>query len=233
MGFQDLSYAQQMRDIIRNLAAAEINRLRPASRLGTVTAIDSVNKKASVLFPGDTESVQISMYSIRPTVAGAAGVGDVVRVAGSAGRRYVADVVSGIASFVGGTITLSALKTTGTSANLVVDTITGEVFRSTSSQRYKKNIQPFDVEDHHIMQLNPVAYQDIDSDLKYLGLIAESIDEIDDPILDLLIERNKDGEPDSLNYDRLAVVLLPVIKRLLGRVADLENELSRRDTGGA
>ena len=58
---------------------------------------------------------------------------------------------------------------------------------------------------------------------RILGLIAEEVAEI--PVLgDLLVNRNEQGQPDSVNYDRVAVALIPLIKELHNRVTVLEGK---------
>lgn len=95
MGFGALAYAQQFRDICREIARKEIENLRPKPMLATVTSIDFPAGKCMVQFPGESTSVPIRLFTIAPAVAGT-----VVRVEGDAGMRYVADVVSGQATLL-------------------------------------------------------------------------------------------------------------------------------------
>lgn len=219
-GFGDLPYAQQLRDVIRELAAGEIRRLRPGAQYATVDTIDAANGKVNVIFPGDTDSVPVSMYSIRPTTGGGVNAGDVVRVEGIT-RKYVTEVVSGIRSFVTGRLTVSAIQTTASAANMFIDTTTGVVYRSTSSRKYKKDVENIGIPD--IRKLRSVTFRSKMDNEKYIGLIAEEIAELDDTILRQLVVYDADGNPDAVQYDRLAVLLLPVLQQLLDRVAVLES----------
>ena len=88
MALGDYRIALEMREIIRNLVTAEIERQRPSQQMATVTAIDRTNRACSVTFPGDITSVSVAMGSVQPSV-----VGQVVRVEGTPGDRYISDVM--------------------------------------------------------------------------------------------------------------------------------------------
>lgn len=224
MGWQELAFAQQLRDVVRELATQEVRRLRPGDQLATVSTIDTVNGVANVIYPGDTVAVPVAMHTIQPTAGGGVGVGDVVLVTGDSTRRRIQEVVKGSPLLKAGRVTLTALQTTASAANMFVDSATGIVYRSTSSLRYKKNVEPADVSEDAVMMLRAVTYQpkDAEDERTYLGLIAEEIAGIDDPTLDMLLELDDMGEPDAVAYDRLGVVLLPVVQHLVRRVRDLE-----------
>ena len=90
MGMDKLAYAQQFRDVIRELAIREVNRLRPNPALATVVSVDAPGGKCIVKFAGEDSEVPVKMYTVQPAAAGC-----VVRVEGEAGLRYVAEVLSG------------------------------------------------------------------------------------------------------------------------------------------
>ena len=225
--WQGLAFAQQFRDIVAELVAREVQRLRPPEALATVDTIDSVNGVANVIFPGDTNAVPVKLYSMRPITGGGVGVGDVVRVRGPAARRYVADVVSGGLFINAGRMALTMLETTASAANMYVDATTGVVYRSTSSLRYKQNVKTTGISDRIFMKLRPVTYQQRDSKTgqEFLGMIAEEIAELNDPVLNKLVVNDLSGKPDAINYDRIAVILIPVIQRLIARVGELESRI--------
>lgn len=227
MGFQALDYAQQMRDVIREFVGKEINRLRPDAALATVASINSATNTCTVLFPGDTVAVPVKMYTVQPRTSGAPGVGDVVRVAGNSGSRYVADVVAGSPFIKSGVIALTALQTTGSSANMFVDSVTGLVSRVTSSKRYKKNIKKASLSNETFSKLRAVTYNPKESEGKFLGVIAEELADLHDPVIDLLVAQDETGEPDAVHYDRIAVVLIPVIQQLIKRVDQLEKQMNK------
>ena len=90
MSMGALAYAQQMRDIIRELVANEVAKIRPTDSVGTVTAIDAANNKCSVRFEDAGDALSIRMFTVQP-----AAVGAVVRVSGPPGLRYVTEVIVG------------------------------------------------------------------------------------------------------------------------------------------
>lgn len=220
-----ISYAQEMRDVIKNFITKEIVRLRPTAAFGRVTAIASDRKSCSVVFPGDTDPVPVRMYSTQPATAGAPGVGDVVRVEGISGDRYVTEVVAGLPFIQARQASFLGIPTSGGSANAVIDAVTGLLTRSTSSRRYKKNIMNHQADVEKFMKLHAVTFESNDStdSNRYLGLIAEEVAEIGDSQLDLLVVRDADGNPEAINYDRVPIILLPVVQKLVDAVDELQD----------
>lgn len=87
-GFGDYRTALEVRDIIQTMVNAEVEKIRPRHQMGTVTSIDRVTRRCGVQFPGEVLSTQVAMGSIQPSA-----VGQVVRVEGVQGDRYIADVM--------------------------------------------------------------------------------------------------------------------------------------------
>ena len=53
------------------------------------------------------------------------------------------------------------------------------------------------------------------------GLIAEDLAQI--PVFkDLIVNYNEQGQPDSVNYDRIAIALIPLLQSHENRLAKLE-----------
>lgn len=86
--FSDYRIALQMRDVIQAMVREEVEKQRPRYQMGVVTSIDRVTRKCGVQFPGEAGSVSVNMGSIQPN-----NTGQVVRVEGLAGDRYIADVI--------------------------------------------------------------------------------------------------------------------------------------------
>ena len=95
------------------------------------------------------------------------------------------------------------------------------IVRNTSSKKYKENINNISFNTNNILQLQPVSYKYKDQTIigkngeetillgeNDIGLIAEEVYKL----VPELVNLNSDGEPESLKYDRLGVVMLPVIK---------------------
>lgn len=99
----------------------------------------------------------------------------------------------------------------------------GLIGYAASTERYKKNIRAFEVTDEQIALLTVVSYQyrvplAVDGHTE-VGLIAERLV---DAGLEWAVFFNDKGTPEGINYEMIGVALLPVVQRLLTRVAALE-----------
>lgn len=129
------------------------------------------------------------------------------------------------------------LKTTSAGANVYVAD-DGALIRSTSAAKYKQDIQPAsDYADYgdKLINLTPKIWLD-KAEVKrykedsaknkkpdyYYGLIA---DELDQAGLKKLVTYGKDGQVEGIQYDRLAVALLPIIKKLKEEVQELKERI--------
>jgi len=76
-----------------------------------------------------------------------------------------------------------------------------------------------------IKSLNPVTwiYNGDLKEIRHIGYIAEEVNEIDS--LKYIVVLDKDNNPLGLKYDLLSVYSIEVLKILLDRVQDLENEI--------
>lgn len=116
--------------------------------------------------------------------------------------------------------------TTASTANTFINSTSGLIARSTSSRRYKTDIESVFYPDESIKLLRPVKYHGI-KDMErgdntwYTGLIAEEVAEIAG--LELLVQYDEEGRPDSVNYAGLSVVLAQVVARILNRLDALES----------
>lgn len=120
---------------------------------------------------------------------------------------------------------------TGTNAVWLYDSAMGayELSLSSSSRKYKKNIEPLDTNTATIIDaLNPITYEDkaSDSGTKYYGFIAEDVEKV----CPMLVQHNKNGEPESLMYDRITVLLADDNKKLRKRIDELETRLAKMET---
>ena len=229
MAMGDFPYAQAFRDVIREFIDKELNNLRPTSSFATVDTINTVAGTCNVIFPGDVISVPVKMYAIQPSVGGGIGVGDVVQIEGESGKRYVTRVVNGRPMIAAGKVAISAIETTGASSNMYIDPATGLVSRSTSSLRYKKLIQDITPLDTAILGMRVITYESITEgdNNRYLGLVAEELAGSNNEFLRYLVAYDKDGNPDSVNYDRVSMIVIPAVQRILGRMTDFAVRLGR------
>ena len=133
----------------------------------------------------------------------------------------------------GGHLINSGYATTTNAANVYMNSGSGLIALVTSSQRYKVEILPETIPLDSVMSLIPKSWIDkgeyeanenSSNGLKrVLGVIAEDVAQI--PVLkDLLVNYNEQGQPDSINYDRIAVTLIPLLQDLQNRVTKLEGK---------
>jgi hypothetical protein len=110
-----------------------------------------------------------------------------------------------------------------------------------SDRRVKTNIQDIDISDDMFMKLQPKRYNKNGYKKSELGLIAQDIYSIGLlDILDLIpndkMKKSCEDDPEDgyqwgMQYDKLGVITIPVIQRLINRVDILEEEkwnLSKR-----
>jgi len=85
---EDYRFALEFKETLARLVKEEVERTRPRYRMATVVSFDRVTRKCVVNFPGDISNEVVNMGSIQPNTAG-----QVVRVAGLSGDRYIDDVL--------------------------------------------------------------------------------------------------------------------------------------------
>ncbi|MCE2910222.1 MAG: tail fiber domain-containing protein [Burkholderiaceae bacterium] len=138
----------------------------------------------------------------------------------------------------GGSVFFPSIGTTASAANAFLNSGSSpanQLLRSTSSLRYKTDVRdlPASYLDA-VMELRPVVYKSNaeadDQSIDWVGLIAEEVAEVA-PRLVHYTTLEEDGPlvPDGVQYDRVAVLLLAVVKQqaaaieaLTARVAALE-----------
>jgi hypothetical protein len=117
-------------------------------------------------------------------------------------------------------------NTTGSAANVFVSN-TGLLQRSTSSLKYKTDVQNASHGLAEVMQLRPVTYKGkTDGDKIFGGLIAEEVDAVG---LTEFVQYADDGNPDALAYGNMVSLLIKAVQEqqalitaLTARVAALE-----------
>jgi hypothetical protein len=143
----------------------------------------------------------------------------------------------------GGVVSFPAVATTAAAANAVLDSGAGNtLLRSTSSRRYKREIRPLDPgEADRVLALCPVRYRSAAAqdrpEWSWYGLVAEDVAAVDPRLVHWVDESDADGgrrlRPDAVQYDRLSVLLIDVVRRqraaiagLTARIEALEGRLS-------
>ena len=85
----DFNSAARLREIIRAIVLDVLGEIYPSPRYGTVKAVNTVDRKATIEYPEDAvNTVDLSYGAAVPSV------NDVVRVAGRKAARYIDDVLS-------------------------------------------------------------------------------------------------------------------------------------------
>ena len=130
------------------------------------------------------------------------------------------------------------------SANVYVSG-SGNLYRSTSSIKYKKDVEDAAPEFYKkVLDLRPVFYRakdtgDADLGWGYWGFIAEEVAEIDPRLVHWSVpdaedewadktpeERKAAAEPSGMQYDRVAVLLQAVVKEHEGKINTLLEEIN-------
>jgi hypothetical protein len=114
--------------------------------------------------------------------------------------------------------------TTGNGANTWLNPASGDIYRSTSSLKYKKNVQDYNKGLAEVLQLRPVSYEgkhEVDEGKTFAGLIAEEVHELG---LTEFVQYAEDGSPDALAYQNMVSLLVKAIQELSAKVSALENK---------
>lgn len=118
--------------------------------------------------------------------------------------------------------------TTASAANCFIDSSSQKISRSTSSRRYKDDIQDARIDLDAVRNLRAVKFRDRSEKLRvgndskwHVGFIAEEVDELG--LSEFVQYRDDDGTPDSVQYDRIVVGLLGIVRELEDRVSELES----------
>jgi hypothetical protein len=110
-------------------------------------------------------------------------------------------------------------QTTASAANVHVAT-DGNLFRSTSSIKYKNDVQNAIHGLDKVMELRPVTYKGInDGDTIFGGLIAEEVHEAG---LTEFVQYSEDGSPDALAYGQMVSLAFKAIQEQQAIITDLK-----------
>lgn len=83
----DYDYAARFLAAVQKMIADVIDSKRPEYKYATVTALGTGNKTAQIKYPGDADSVTVRIETSTTPV-----VGDVVRIEGRSGDKYLAGI---------------------------------------------------------------------------------------------------------------------------------------------
>lgn len=133
----------------------------------------------------------------------------------------------------------AAYNQTASSGSWLMVAEDGALIRSTSASKYKTDIKRSYVFDYgdRLLDLPTATWMDkadmkryADGDSKEkptrnFGMIAE---DLADAGLEMLVQRNNEGGLEGIQYDRIGVALIPVVKRLKDKVKQLEDKLNEQ-----
>jgi hypothetical protein len=115
--------------------------------------------------------------------------------------------------------------TTGNAANMFIASSGGQVLRSTSSIKYKKNVQDATHGLAEVLQLRPVTYEgksETDVGKTFGGLIAEEVHAIG---LTEFVQYAEDGSPDALAYGNMISLLTKAMQEQQAIIESLKARL--------
>lgn len=120
-------------------------------------------------------------------------------------------------------------NTTGSAANVFIGA-SGDLYRSTSSIKYKTDVTDYDKGLNAVMAMRPVYYKDnrtdankLPGDQRFAGLIAE---EIHAAGLQEFVQYNAQNEPDALSYGNMAALFTKAIQELKAELDAVKAELA-------
>jgi hypothetical protein len=96
---------------------------------------------------------------------------------------------------------------------------TGQLFKSTSSLRYKDDVQDWDP-GMAALNLRPRSWTDkaqiegAEPGQRYYGYIAEEVERV----LPELVVYDEEGRPDALSYDRFQAAMIPILRDIVSRL---------------
>ncbi|WP_273708753.1 gp58-like family protein [Leuconostoc mesenteroides] len=119
-------------------------------------------------------------------------------------------------------------KTSSASSNVVV-AADGALVRSSSARKYKLDIKNnIPIADSLKLIDVPLStwvdkheHEENGSNERYFGMIAE---DLRDAGLEYLVQYGEDNEVEGINYDRVTLLLIPLVKELKERIEELESE---------
>lgn len=138
---------------------------------------------------------------------------------------------NGIINFSWAEMRFFDMPTTGSAANVrISQTGNPTMSVSTSAKRFKQDIEDFNPPIDNILNIQPKTWRDKSAVAKdpntterHFGAIAEDLVALG---LDFLIDFDDNGEPWAIQYERVAIALIPAIKSHRARVKTLEDKVA-------
>lgn len=212
----------------------------------TATKLQTARKIAGVAFDGSADitltAANLNAYTKTEVANLLSSYASRSSLTGYSGNLDIVAETLVVKSGGSGGFAIWDIGTTTSGANMYIDSNPGinTVWRSTSSRRYKKDIETLqDRYADELLSLRPVWYRSIcrgdRKDWGYYGLIAEEVGEIAPQYVHWREPTNNDSPEDissngmvaeGVMYERLVVPLIHHIQQLTKRVEELETKLN-------
>lgn len=141
--------------------------------------------------------------------------GTTISAAGSDSNISITLTPKGAGTIVSAKVYAKAVG--GTNQAMYVDN-SGNIGIASSSARFKENVKDLNNDSRPILQLRPVTFNYKNSKLRKLGLIAEEVAEI----MSMLVSYDQEGQPYTVSYHELPVLILNELQRLNREITVLE-----------
>lgn len=126
-------------------------------------------------------------------------------------------------SFTGDTVNL---RKGGTNLLKTDDDFEAVSLTSTSTRREKKNIKKYKAGLEIVEKLRPVSYKRKSNNQDDIGFIAEEVNEI----LPIIVRKDEENIPQSMDYSKLTVILVNAVKELSAEIKELKKKLKDANT---
>ena len=186
--------------------------------VGTSSPTSRLHVVSTGAVPAFISSTQATSFLQMNSAGGSSGIAsnsnDLVLFTSSSGTERMRIDSTGKVFF------LALAASAGTNA-LRWSTSTGQMTYDTSSARYKDNIRDSIYGLNHVMQMRSAQFEYKDDGRSDVGFIAEEMQ----PIVPELVGLDKDGQADSVSYDRMVSVLVKAIQEQQAIITDLKARL--------
>jgi hypothetical protein len=240
-----------------NSASASFNFVKSRAALGGHVAIVSGDQLGAIHFDGDTGTAFELGARIFASADGTPAAGSMPsRLSFATSPSGSATPVERLRIAADGRTSFPTAGTTAAAANAVLDSATGNsLLRSTSSRRYKRDIELLDpAAADRVLDLTPVRYRSAApqdrAEWSWYGLLAEDVAAVDPRLVHWGYQEDqydtpaKDGadagerclhpgaqlRPDAVQYDRLSVLLIDVVRRQRTTIAGLTARVDALET---
>lgn len=136
----------------------------------------------------------------------------------------IGGVVRAVLQFGGGG---ANMPQTTIAANVLIDS-NGNFYRTTSARRFKNDIRDIGADPYRVLDVPvrdwvdaTIATDDDSYQTRTPGVVAE---EVEDVGLEQFVTYDEDGQTSGVMYDRLPLLLIPVVRDLRDRITKLEGQ---------